>query len=110
MGITHMIFFKFKDSASKEEVSEASKNLIALAKNCIHPTTNAPYILSSTGGENISNEGMSGEFTHGFVSQFANKEDMEYYLRSDPAHMAFIKSVGAIAEKAQVIDYEDGKY
>ncbi|CAG8979116.1 hypothetical protein HYALB_00000249 [Hymenoscyphus albidus] len=110
MGITHLVIFKFKDSASKEEVSEACKNMIALSKKCIHPTTNAPYILSASGGENNSNEGLSGGFTHGFICQFANKEDLEYYAKSDPAHLAFIKSVGSIAEKAQVIDFEDGKY
>lgn len=32
--------------------------LLALKDNCLHPTTQKPYILSATGGKNNSPEGL----------------------------------------------------
>jgi hypothetical protein len=51
-----------------------------------------------------------GGITHGFVVEFDNEEDREYYLDKDPAHLSFKESVGALLDRAQVIDFEPGKY
>jgi hypothetical protein len=48
--------------------------------------------------------------THGFVVEFASVEDRDYYVTEDPAHMAFVKSIEALVEKATVVDFNDGAY
>lgn len=53
---------------------------------------------------------MKGGITHAFVMEFANAEDRAYYVSNDPAHQAFMKSLGGIVEKAQVIDFTDRVY
>ena len=42
--------------------------------------------------------------------EFANEEDREYYLKKDPAHLAFVKSIEGKVEKVVVVDYEVGKF
>jgi hypothetical protein len=48
--------------------------------------------------------------THGFVVEFASLDDRNYYVSEDPAHQAFIKSIGDIVEKAIVVDFAHGIY
>ena len=43
--------------------------------------------------------------THGFIVEFASAEDRDYYVRKDPAHLEFVKSLDGVIEKAQVIDF-----
>jgi hypothetical protein len=47
--------------------------------------------------------------THGFVVEFENTEDRDYYLYKDPAHLEFIKFAGEVANGVTVFDYEPGK-
>lgn len=42
--------------------------------------------------------------------EFANAEDRAYYVSNDPAHQAFMKSLGGIVEKAQVVDFTNQVY
>lgn len=53
---------------------------------------------------------MKGGITHAFVMEFANAEDRAYYVSKDPAHQAFMMSLGGIVEKAQVIDFTNQVY
>lgn len=48
--------------------------------------------------------------THGFVVEFASAEDRDYYVMTDPAHQAFVTSIGDLVEKAIVVDFSDGVY
>lgn len=48
--------------------------------------------------------------THAFVVQFSNAPDRDYYVRIDPAHQEFVKSLDGIIEKAQAIDYTPGVF
>lgn len=48
--------------------------------------------------------------THVFISEFENEEDRQYYLKEDPAHLAFIKSVAGIVSKVQVVDFTPGEF
>ena len=103
--------------------------MLALKVNCVHPTSQQPYITSVAGGADNSPEGvqvcfafyylykramliqaMKGGITHAFVMEFANADDRAYYVSKDPAHQTFIKSLGGIVEKAQVIDFTDRVY
>jgi hypothetical protein len=76
----------------------------------MHPTNNAPYIVSSSGGKDNSPEGAQGGLTHGFVVIFENAEDRDYYVNDDPAHKAFVEKNGPRFEDVRVIDYEGGVY
>jgi hypothetical protein len=42
--------------------------------------------------------------------EFDNEEDRKYYLEKDPAHLAFVKSVGAVVKKVQVVDFTPGVF
>ena len=48
--------------------------------------------------------------THGFVVEFDNDEDRDYYLNKDPAHLSFVKSAGPIINSVKVLDFEPGKF
>ena len=109
--------------------------MLALKHNCLHPSSNQPYILDSSGGRDNSPEGhqvvptlfplpiriiqlpwkfltcgLQGAFTHGFVSHFANDEDRKYYLEQDPAHKAFVASLDGIIQNMRIVDYEPGAF
>ena len=51
-----------------------------------------------------------GNSTHGFVVEFENEEDRDYYVYKDPAHQEFVKFVGEVANGVKVFDYEPGKF
>ena len=48
--------------------------------------------------------------THIFVVEFVNEEDRAYYLEKDPAHLAFVKSIGGVVKNAQVVDFNPGVF
>lgn len=48
--------------------------------------------------------------SHVFVSEFDNEEDRQYYLNKDPAHLAFVKSLGGVVEKVQSVDFTPGVF
>ena len=56
-----------------------------------------------------NNAGKSG-ITHGFVVDFANVEDRDYYVDHDPSHNAFKQSIGDLVENVIVVDFTDGHY
>lgn len=100
--------------------------MLALKNHCLHPTAQKPYIKSSSGGADNSPEGsqvrlttsmshlpqnltnssrQKDGITHAFVFEFESAEDRDYYVNSDPAHLAFVRSLDGIIEKVQVIDF-----
>ncbi|EDU49111.1 stress responsive A B barrel domain containing protein [Pyrenophora tritici-repentis] len=109
MTVVHIVLFEWKSTASPEQISEACTRMLALKEDCIHPTSQKPYIKSFSGGKNISPEGKSGNFTHGFVVEFESEEDRDYYVIKDPAHLEFVKLAGEVASEVNVFDYEPGK-
>ncbi|KAF2431000.1 hypothetical protein EJ08DRAFT_649313 [Tothia fuscella] len=110
MGITHIVLFKFKSSASPEDVDNICQKMLALKDHCIHPTNRQPYIKSASGGIDNSPEGVQNGITHAFVMEFENAEVRDYYVDKDPVHDEFKKLAGKVLEKAQVIDFSDGVF
>ncbi|KAH8687612.1 hypothetical protein BGZ60DRAFT_394033 [Tricladium varicosporioides] len=108
MPLVHIVLFEFKPNVEREVVQDACKRMLELREKCVHPKTQKPYILDSSGGRDNSPEGHQGGFTHGFVSHFDNEEDRNYYLTEDPAHLAFVKSLDGIIQNVRVVDYEPG--
>lgn len=76
----------------------------------MHPSTRRPYIISVSGGKDISTENLQSGVSHAFVLQFHSNEDRDYYVNEDPAHQAFKFAAGAVVEKTIVVDYQDGVF
>ncbi|MCJ1244046.1 hypothetical protein MMC30_001243 [Trapelia coarctata] len=110
MTLVHIVLFEFKPSTEPATIKDVCSRMLALKTQCIHPTTQKPYVLDSSGGRDNSIEGLQGGISHGFVVHFANEEDREYYISKDPAHLAFVKSLEGIVERAQVVDYVPGVF
>ncbi|KAK5330899.1 hypothetical protein LTR70_000221 [Exophiala xenobiotica] len=84
--------------------------MLDLRTSCVHPDTNKPYIVSSSGGVDNSPEGAQGGLTHGFVVEFASKGDRDYYVGEDPSHKKFQEKNRPRFDDVRVIDYEKGVY
>jgi hypothetical protein len=110
--------------------------MLALKDSCVHPTSNKPYIISSSGGTDNSIEGkavslgidllyvgcrlfrghililsmVQNGMTHAFVIEFESTADRDYYVDNDPAHQVFKKLAGEVLEDAQVIDFTNGMF
>jgi len=111
MPIVHIVLFEFKPTIEGAAIHDVCQRMLDLRNKCIHPKTQKPYILDSTGGRDNSPEGHQvGAFSHGFVSHFESEEDREYYLKKDPAHLAFVKSLEGLIQNVRVVDYEPGKF
>ncbi|KAJ5620261.1 hypothetical protein N7510_004245 [Penicillium lagena] len=123
MSITHIVLFQFKEGVSPEVVNDVCERMLGLKDNCIHPSSQKPYIKSSSGGRDNSIEGAQYEnplaallisvmrkngISHAFVVEFANAADRDFYIEKDPVHLAFVRSLDGIIERAQVIDYTPG--
>ncbi|KAB5536200.1 stress responsive A/B barrel domain protein [Coniochaeta sp. 2T2.1] len=108
MTIVHIVMFAFKPLAPTAEVQDVCDRFLALQTNCIHPETKKPYLKSIRGGKENSPEGLQNGMTHVFLSEFENEEDRTYYLKQDPAHLAFVKSLPDVVEKAQAVDFTHG--
>ncbi|GLA93447.1 hypothetical protein AtubIFM61612_010644 [Aspergillus tubingensis] len=92
MSITHIVMFQFKAEVSPEVIKDK------------------PYIQAASGGQDNSPEGIQNGITHAFVVHFASADDRDYYVSKDPAHLAFVKSLDGIIEKAQAVDFIDRVY
>ncbi|KAF2447102.1 hypothetical protein P171DRAFT_519411 [Karstenula rhodostoma CBS 690.94] len=110
MAIIHLVFFGWKPDVSKKTITEALTRLQALEQDCIHPVSKKPYIKSLKAGGNNSPEGVSDPYTHGFVVEFENAEDRDYYVGKDLAHTNFKNFAGPHLAKVKVVDFEPGKF
>lgn len=82
--------------------------MLGLRDKCVHPTTKAPYIRTSSGGRNNSIEDVKAGYSHGFVVVFESEADRDYYVKEDPAHREFVKSLEGKVDKVGVVDYAPG--
>ncbi|OAA60363.1 Fungal trichothecene efflux pump [Niveomyces insectorum RCEF 264] len=110
MSVTHTVLFQFKEDADPEKVKATCKHFLSLKTGCIHPTTQAPYVLSIKGGKDNSPEGLQNGITHGFVVEFSSLEHRDYYVKTDPAHQAFVKTLDNLVVKAIVVDFVNEEY
>ncbi len=95
--LRHVVAFKFKADATKEQVDALIKDFADL-KNKI------PEIQSFEWGRNNSPEGFNKGFTHCFILTFANEQDRDIYLLH-PAHKAFGNTHGSIIADGFVVDF-----
>ncbi|KAI0976650.1 stress responsive A/B barrel domain-containing protein [Xylaria arbuscula] len=105
MPVNHLVLFQFKADSSAEQVAKAVGHVRSLEVNCLHPTTQKPYIKSFSGGKDNSTEGLQNEFQYAFVDEFENTEDRDFYAHKDPAHKSFVTEASSIIGMVIVIDY-----
>ncbi|KAL2004801.1 hypothetical protein VTN00DRAFT_3074 [Thermoascus crustaceus] len=110
MPIVHIVLFKFKPDVAQSAVESTCQQFLSLKDQCLHPESKKPYLRSLVGGRDNSPEGLANGITHAFVSEFESEEDRQYYLKEDPAHLAFVKSLRAVLDQAQVVDFLPGLF
>ena len=93
----HVVLFKFKDSATPEQVQGIEKAFGELAKKI-------DTVKGYEWGTNVSPEGLNDGFTHCFFVTFADKAGLEVYLPHD-AHKEFVSKLKPLLDKACVLDY-----
>ncbi len=93
----HVVLFKFKDDAPKEEIVKVEKAFAALKDKI-------DLIKDFEWGTNESPEGLDQGFTHCFFVSFANKKDLEAYL-PHPEHKKFVALLKPVIDKVLVVDY-----
>ena len=93
----HVVLFKFKDTASKEQIQAVEEAFRELPKK-------VDTIQEFEWGTNVSPEGKDDGLTHCFFVTFASEKDRETYL-PHPDHKAFGKVLTPYLDKVLVIDY-----
>lgn len=93
----HVVLFKFKDSATAEQVQALEKAFGELAKKI-------DTVKDFEWGTNVSPEGLNDGFTHCFLVSFADKAGLEAYL-PHAAHQEFVGKLKPLLDKVCVVDY-----
>ena len=95
--LRHVVLFKFKASATPEQIKQVEDAFRALP-------TKINLIKGYEWGTNVSPENLSQGFTHCFFLTFSSDKDRDAYL-VHPAHKDFGKLLGPSLDKALVVDY-----
>ena len=93
----HVVSFKFKETATKEQIKEVEDAFRDLKKKI-------KEIQSYEWGTNVSPEKHDKGFTHAFILSFKSEMDRDVYL-VHPEHKAFGKQLGPILADVFVIDF-----
>jgi quinol monooxygenase YgiN len=93
----HVVFFKFKDSATPEQVQAIETAFGELAKKI-------DTVKGYEWGTNVSPEGLNDGFTHCFFVTFADKAGLDAYL-PHAEHQAFVAKLKPVLDKVCVVDY-----
>ena len=95
--VRHVVLFKFKDSASPDQVKAVEEKFRALKSRI-------PQIMDLEWGTNVSPENHAQGFTHCFFLTFKDAAARDAYL-PHPAHKEFGGSLGPVLDKVLVVDY-----
>ena len=95
--LRHVVAFKFKDTATKQQIKEVEDAFRALKGKI-------PEIVSYEWGTNVSPEKHDKGFTHGFILTFKSDKDRDAYL-VHAEHKKFGELVGPILGDVFVIDF-----
>jgi Stress responsive A/B Barrel Domain len=95
--LQHVVSFKFKDSATKEQVREIEEAFRTLK-------TKIPQIDKLQWGLNNSPEGLNKGFTHCWILTFGSEADRDAYLKH-PDHVEFGKLLRPVLGDVFVIDF-----
>ena len=81
--LRHVVLFKFKDSATPDQIKKVEDAFIALPSKI-------KEIKAFEWGTNNSPEGLNEGLTHCFFLSFTSEKDREIYL-PHPEHKAFVE-------------------
>lgn len=95
--ICHVVSFKFKDTATKEDIRKVEDAFHALKAK-------VPQVEKLMWGQNCSPEKLNKGFTHCWVLTFKSEKDRDAYL-VHPDHKEFGKLVGPYIADAFVFDF-----
>ena len=95
--IRHVVHFKFKKEATKEQVEKITEEFAALKKKI-------DVVDALEWGTNSSPEGLDKGFTHCWIVNFKTAKDRDAYL-VHPAHKAFVAILMPILDEALVVDF-----
>jgi hypothetical protein len=95
--LRHVVMYKFKDTATPEQVQLVVDAFAGLPKKI-------DTIIGFERGTNVSPEGKSEGLTHVFVVTFKDEAGRDAYLKH-PAHDAYVLVVKDKREKVVVFDY-----
>ena len=93
----HVVSFKFKESATKEQIKQVEDAFRDLKKKI-------KEIQSYEWGTNVSPEKHDKGFTHAFILTFKSDKDRDAYL-IHPDHKAFGRIVGPVLADVFVVDF-----
>jgi len=93
----HVVSFKFKDTASKDQIQQVEDAFRDLKKKI-------KEIQTYEWGTNVSPEKHDKGFTHAFILTFKSDQDRDAYL-VHPDHKAFGKSLGPVLADVFVVDF-----
>lgn len=99
--LRHVVLFKFKDSASTQNIKKVETAFRALPQKIA-------LIKDFEWGINNSPEKLNDGFTHCFFVSFKSEADRAAYL-PHTAHLAFVEVLKPYLDKVLVIDYWAGK-
>jgi hypothetical protein len=95
--LQHVVSFKFKESATKEQIKEVEDAFRGLRGKI-------KEIKALEWGTNVSPEKHAKGFTHCWILSFSSDKDRDTYL-DHPDHKAFGKLVGPVIGDVFVIDF-----
>jgi hypothetical protein len=95
--LRHVVLFKFKESATPEDVKKVEAAFADLPGK-------VPLIKGYEWGKNNSPENLNQGLTHCFLLTFSSEKDRDAYL-VHPDHKAFGKTLGPYLDKVTVVDY-----
>ena len=95
--LRHVVAFKFKPSATPEEIKQVEDAFRDLKKKI-------KEIQAYEWGTNVSKENRNKGCTHGFILTFKSESDRDTYI-DHPAHKEFGKLVGPVLDDVFVIDF-----
>ncbi|MEW4488210.1 Dabb family protein [Thalassoglobus sp. JC818] len=95
--LRHVVLFKFKDDATKEQISKVVEEFGKLPEKISE-------IQDYEWGTNNSPEGHDKGHTHCFLVSFKSEADRDAYL-PHPAHQEFVKILLPILDDVTVVDY-----
>jgi len=95
--LRHVVAFKFKDTATREQIQEVEEAFRALKKKIAE-------VESLEWGTNVSPEKHDKGFTHGFILTFQSEQDRDAYL-VHPEHKKFGQLVHPVLADVFVIDF-----
>ena len=99
--LRHVVLFKFKEDATKEQVQEIVNAFRELPKKI-------DTIVEFEYGTDVSVENLAQGFTHGFVVTFRDEKGREVYL-PHAAHKDFVKIALPKVDKVLVFDFWSAK-